>query len=175
VQCMLSNAAVVAGEAPSSPGSRQNHFFASYVDLPTSRSMFFSLCTLMCSAVAQLDGATVASVNSSQITSGVVGLLAEGSASGWFDNVVATTDCDGGFQCLGMCDWCTLGPHARVDLCCSSLDFSRPFRRQAPWWEQFARLVAHRVMLKPVGMLPGHAMTAVCGLGRRWCATCCRP
>ena len=95
---MLSNAAVVAGEAPSSPGSRQNHFFASYVDLPTSRSMF----AVSLNAVAQLDGATVASVNSSQVTSGVVGLLAEGSASGWFDNVVATTDCDGGFQCLGM-------------------------------------------------------------------------
>lgn len=47
---------------------------------------------------ASLDGATVATLRSGALVDGLPGLYGQGD--GWFDNVVVTTLCDGGFQCL---------------------------------------------------------------------------
>jgi hypothetical protein len=48
----------------------------------------------------QVDGTTTltAAATDSALVNGVVGLYANGV--GWFDNYIATSDCDGGFQCL---------------------------------------------------------------------------
>jgi hypothetical protein len=125
-----------------------------------------AICVL---AFLQLDGVPVAAVNNSQVTSGVVGLLAEGSASGWFDNVVATTDCDFGFQCLGRC--CRLVCSCVYSSGCLIVHVQLCW--QALWWARFAHLDVLPGTFKPAGTHPGPVSTAVCGVGRTLCATCC--
>jgi hypothetical protein len=52
---------------------------------------------------ATLDGSVVATLRSGSLVDGLPGFF--GLGTGWFDDVVVTTQCDGGYQCLSTSTW----------------------------------------------------------------------